>query len=626
MASGSAPETTGDPVAAAIEVLAAPAAPAPALASASRALAASQEPRAVRALSDALSLPHDSPAFRAALDAIAGASSADASLLAKLSELFAVSTAGEKPFLFQAISSIRTRAAAQFLVSVLVAPGTQPAERALIASALARLSGRDDLGEKAESWRAYVDAVSDEAAWRDRLLADLARGADRANERQFVTQARLLQALQALHLATPPEKRWALIGSMLQDQLEPVNLLGLELVSRELSAGNRPDDAISVAALALLKSANPAIREQAAILAGNLAPAGAAAALLAALETESSPKTAGAMLLALSRWPSFEGEAAVLHWLDASPGSIADARAARDAAIDAAWTFYRAGYLRQNGAASRTLRALRAISLADLPGSGCRLRAELGDQSDLDAVVVLLGSSIPAQRLAAAESLVAYPEYLPRILAAAREDPLLIEVAVRGVLTVDPGVPGFLAIEEATRRVPDQRRAALTLIASVLNEDEIVECSRRLSADPPLREAVLAQLAESQRIMSERTDPAHLPTVASAILELAQLRFELSRYGEAIAALDALPEIDKLTPTDSARDLRALSLIGMNRPEQARQLGIGPEVWLRALEVFLAQPQAAQIASAIETGMGDRLSADERRRFEQLKSKIGTRK
>lgn len=590
-------------------------------AKAKRLIASLPDARSLAELRAVLATPADAAIFGAVVDALGKSPWVTPDLLPDLIAAADSAPATQKPAIFRAISSVPDRAAAQYLVSVLDVPSADGPTRRAAVDALVRQTCRDDIGENAAKWHEFLASCPDDQAWMSRTSKQLAEKAEREREQKVALQAKLLEALRALHLSTPADKRWALITSMIGDPLPCVNLLGLELTSRELSAGNRPDAKLATQILSLLQSPDPAIREQAAILVTNLAPTGSQDAVLHALDREHVPATAAALLNAAARWPGPEAEDSVLQWIDPAVWSSAGPTV-RDAAIDAAWALYRGGMLRSPQAASRVLAALRTVNLADLNGSGVRLRAELGDQTDLEAIVVLLGSKNSAQRLATAEALVSYAEYLPRILAAAREDPLLIDVAARGVITVDPTLANFAAIEEATRRVPDQRRGALTLVASVLNEDEILEASRRLRSDPALREAVLATLADPRRVMAERTEPERLSFTAEALAELAELRIELGKYGEAIAALEALPEIEFYIPADRLRDIRTLAFIGLNRLDEARRLGAKPEVWLKALELNLDQPQAPQIASLIETNMAESLTEAERARLEQLKGKI----
>lgn len=568
-------------------------------------------------------LPPDQ--LTARLQAIAAEHSVDPSITAQLIDC--AKRHGSNPALAReiamALGSCRTRPAASQLVSLLAAARDSESIR-IIQAALERSTGKLGIASDDLAWSAYLRTIPEsDAAWQAEVTRNLAAARDAKAAEAAALTTRLTDSLRTLHLATPPEQRWPLLSSMLGDALPPVNLLALDLISRELSANNRPDATIAAAVLKLVRSSDDRVREQAAILVANLAPTGAAESLNDALEHETSPRAAAAMLAATSRWPEAAFEPSVVRWLKSDAAASNEARAARDGAIEAAWALYRAGYLRDEDAAKPIREVLRNISLGDLSGAGCQLRVEIGDSSDRDAVAVLLGSKIPAQRLAAATSLVGYPEFLPRILAAARVDPLLIDPAVRGVLTQAPGVPGFVAIEEATRNAPEQRRAAMVVIASVLEEDEIIEAASRVD-DPSLREAVLAQLADPKRIMAERTEPKTLATVARGLLQLSQLRLELNRPGDAIGALDALPEIESLIPIEQVRNARTQGLLLLGRTNQARETGGSVSAWLEALAFAIQQaPDRAQgIASALETTMADKLEAAERSRLEELKVKL----
>ncbi|MBY0113651.1 MAG: hypothetical protein K2Y21_12590 [Phycisphaerales bacterium] len=595
--------------------------------------AAADEP-AVAAMDTAVELAEPAPGSLATLPvdelslrlrALATSPVADPLALTQLAEV-AKKHAGNPAVVrdvARALGSIRTRASANLLISLLSAARDSESLRTIHA-ALERATGKLGLAAEDGAWAGYLRSVPDgEAAWQAELLKNLAAARDKKTDEAAALTTRLTDSLRSLHLATPPEQRWPLISSMLGDALAPVNLLALDLISRELSANNRPDSAIAEAVLKLVRSSDDQVREQAAILVANLAPPGAAEVLNDALEHETSPRAAAAMLAATSRWPAAAFEPSIVRWIKTDAAASNEARAARDGAIDAAWSLYRAGYLRDEESEAPIRNVLRGISLGELSGAGCQLRVEAGDASDRDAIAVLLGSRTPAQRLAAAESLVGFPEFLPRILAAARVDPLLIEVAVRGVLTQDPSLAGFVAIEEATRNAPEQRRAALTVIASVLEEDEILEAAARVD-DLSLREAVIAQLADPKRIMSERTEPRTLVTVATGLLSLAELRIELNRPGDAIGAIDALPEMEKLLPPAKVKDVRTVGLILLGRMDQAREAGGSVSAWLRALDlsIRIAPERAQPIASAIETTMGDKLEQADRARLEDLKVKL----
>ena len=249
----------------------------------------------------------------------------------------------------------------------------------------------------------------------------------------------------------------------------PVNLQLDWSLSRELSAGNRPDGPIGAAVLALLSSPQCDIREQAAILVASLAPERAGPAL-SRRSSVNRPRAAAALLNAVGRWlllGRWGNAGAAVDFGAQSGGGLERCPQQR---LDAAWrSGVRATSAMRERADQVLPQAIRTIGPAQLTGSATRLRAELGEQADLDAIVVLLGSGIPEQRLSAAEALVPHPEYLPRILAAAREDPLLIGWPCVECWRSTRRFRDFPRSRKH-RKVPDQRRAALAIVASVLDE------------------------------------------------------------------------------------------------------------------------------------------------------------
>ena len=124
--------------------------------------------------------------------------------------------------------------------------------------------------------------------------------------------------------------------------------------------------------------------------------------------------------------------------------------------------------------------------------------------------------------------------------------------------------------------------------------------------------------------MAERTEPRTLATVARGLLQLAELRLELNRPGDAIGALDALPEMETLLTPAQVRDARTQGLILLGRLDQAREAEGSVSAWLAALALAIQQtPDRAQsIASAIETTMAEQLDPQSRLRLEELKVKL----
>src|SRR5690606_18688273 len=128
-----------------------------------------------------------------------------------------------------------------------------------------------------------------------------------------------------------------------------------EIVARELSAGARTfDPVVGEAAVRLLDHADPVTRARAALLLNQLAPAGAAPAVAAALGREHTPEVAAALLSAASRWPNAELIEPALRWLEAGPP-------ARAPAMEVLLALRRAGMLDDQAHNTRILAALRVI-------------------------------------------------------------------------------------------------------------------------------------------------------------------------------------------------------------------------------------------------------------------------
>lgn len=579
-------------------------------------------------LRNALARGTRDPRARAVLSALAAAPAADESFLVPLQGLLGAGDAEQRPLVLAAIASLRTREAAGVLLDCAAGAATA-AERDAALSALVRLSGREDLGRDLAGWTAWLDQAraGDAIAWHVALCTNLAAAADRARSVNAALTDRLVVALRRLHLATAVEQRPELLTGLLRDPIDAVVLLGLELVARELSAGTQPDDAIRTATVALLGHPRAAVRESAALLVATIGTGAADTAVATALAKEDAPSVAAALLNAAQRWPGPLVEDAVVRWLTAAvtpaPGTDPAPRATRDAAIDTGWALYRAGLLRRDQLKPRVLELLRMIRLTDLTPGGIQLRAALGDRSDAEALAALLGSAESAQRLATAEALLALPDFLPRILAAARLDPQLVDLAVRGVITLDPSVEGFRAMLGVTAHNTDQRRPVLVTVASVLPSEDVRAAAALLDGDPQLQEAVLAQLARAERIMSERASPSRLRELAEGLLDLARLRLGLGRAADALAALDALPELTDLTSSGAVRDLRAAALLLLNRSDAAQELSPSLEAWLMALEVCPHDGPGEMLYSGARALMTDATDARARGRLAAAVSRLG---
>lgn len=546
------------------------------------------------------------------LRAIARTPEAPPELLPVLAALAAKADPRALAEVLPAFGSIRTVDSARALLAIATAARTEPV-RAGAFSALYRLTGRDDFGRDTAGWKAYLDEAAGwaETRWRDELARNLAARADRLADARRTTAATLTEALRKLHLATAPEERSTLLVSMLTDPVPEVRAVAFELVSRELSAARRLDPVVGETMLSLLRDPSPQVRENAAVLVKQIAPAGVLAAVMGALRAETDPSAAAAMLQAAARSPIPDLLEPALRWLESGTVAVG-------AATDAAWSLSRAGMLNDAASRSRVLAALRAMPVRELTGPGCQLVASLGDDSDRRSLAVLLESDAPALKVATADALVLYPEFLDNILAAAATEPQLLDTAARGVMMERPTAAGFRAIARLPASTDDSRRRSLLSIAAGMPGPELLEVARSYSNDLPFRESLLAVLASPERILSERADPEKYKAIGEGLILLAETRLALDRPDSAVAALDTLATLDPALDGVRTASLRAMAMLCLNRIEDAQLLNAPASVWLDALDRCMDRPYAAAIAAALSRRFAGALSPEETLRLDGL--------
>jgi len=598
---------------------------APSLAAIARSPAATRDARAAAA--DVLVSRADEPGARrelerlltpgdaaagTVLDAVARAPAASPELLPALTRLADRSDTGLLPSVLRAVSSLRSRDAAALLLRR-TDPGYPPDTRAAAFEALARLSGRSDLGTSAMAWREWLNAARGvpDAQWRADLITGLARRADTLASEVRAASGRVNDALRRLYMATPGEERSGLLTVMLMDESPDTRALAFELASRELSSSRRLDSSVGEVAMMLLGHDDPAVRTSAAALVNRLNPPQAEARVLAALERETNPVAASAMILAAARRPSGPGIDAVFRWLEKRGPAFG-------AAADATWSLLRSGYLSRPADSARVLRALRATPDDQLTPSCCAILGSIGGDEGRERLTRLLESAPAAIRAAAAQALVLDPESLDSILRAAAAEPQVFEVAAQGVMMQRPTAAAFRAVAALPAPSPGLQRRALLAIAGQLPATDLLEIARDTGGDSALRESYLTLLASPNRILAERADPQSLGAIAEGVILLARTRLELDRPDAAAAALDTLPDLTDLVDHLRVSRLRAMAMLCLNRTEEAVALAAPASVWIDALERCVNKPFARSLESEIRSRFGAELDDDERERLDRL--------
>lgn len=524
--------------------------------------------------------------------------------------------AGDRiPAALSAISSYRTPEAVEVILGYTATDRSAPVRSAAF-RAMARLTGRDDLADDRARWLDWFERSRglDRTEWNAVIAAGLARRADRLESARADATTRLADAFRRLYLVASgalSEDRTKILNSLLLDERDELRALGFEIVSRELSAGSAIDPSIGAAAVRLLGHGSAAVRLRAATLVNQLAPAGAAEAIGAALANEKDPAAAGAMLAAAARWPGEALRAPALRW-------VSEGGEARASAVTALLALARAGHLSAESDREPIRAVLGTIDPSRLTAQECRLLVAVGTDGERRRVAQVLSGENAATRLAAAESLVEHSEFLDRILEAAARDPAVFDTAVRGVIAHRRTATGFWALASLKGPSPEVRRSGLLRSAASVPVGELVAIARQLTEDMELRDAILARLAEPLALQAVE-DPE---LVAAGLVLLAETRLALGRPDTALTALDALPPDAGTVDRAHLDTLRTMGLVWTNQLDKAAELDAPATAWLDALERALSEPHARAIVQAISARFDGRLAPDQTRRLDALVSRL----
>jgi hypothetical protein len=483
---------------------------------------------------------------------------------------------------------------------------------------LARVSARDDIPMEPAAWLRYAGEVQQltDAQWRSRLIAALAARERRLEEGRQTAVGQLVETLRRLHLATRPEDRPGLLGSLLLNDTPEVRQLGFELVRRELSAGVQLDGPVGGASLRLLEHVNPGVRADAAVLVRQLAPEGAAEAVGAALVKETDAAAAEDLLLAAARWPTVGLTDAVLRWVEAPTP-------AREAAFEAAWWMDRAGQLTPEGR-TRLLGAVRALTAEEMTPASVSLMAAVGGDEDRERLAPLLRSDVPAIRQATGEALVWYGEFGEDVLDAAAYDRDLFDLASRAVLVNGPTAERVRRLLMLPLPSADVAQPAILRTANGLEAGELLTVAVDVE-DLVLRRAMLGLLVSADRVMSEGKNPAKLAAIAEGAALLADLELSEGQAEAALATLDAAPFADELVAGDRIAGLRCAALLGIGQVEVAEGLKAPVEGWLRGLELAKDGPQAGRIVQEVEARFRSSMTPEQRAYVDGVKQMVAER-
>ena len=566
-----------------------------------------------------------------------------AAMLLPLVSRLETAESGEVGELYDALARYPSKYAANALLAQTVGGG----ERATLAFTALRLlvgggaGGLSGPGDDYGAWKRWLESFDDlnEVEWQRALLVNFERSHRTGMASLAASGARLAECARKLYIATGADERRVMLTELLGDRNVILQDLGFELAQREISNSAVLDPAVGVVALELLRDSSARVRSRAAVLLRQLAPAGTAEGVVAALKKETDPQAASDLLLAATRTPTPDAIDAVMEWL------LSDSQA-REAAVQACLQISRVMRLddaRQKQIVTLLRASLRAAlaGMADddvtndagggagtmpLTAAGVTLLADLG--GDPAEISGLLEHPDITLRMAAADALVYEEAYRARLLDAAVLEPQLAAAAVRGVLvhTPDPLLFGRALALFPEAGADSNLRTLIMAAARQLPADQLLSALRACSTCP-LRDELLASLLTADRVSSESSRPESLAAIREGALLLTKRYLDDLDAAGALVTLDAAAylEGDPRTAREAAQ-FRLAALIGVGKLDAARAICAAStdpslprtETLMRGLQLTRGTAHVARAAELIFDVAGSRLSEGQRAAIEVL--------
>ncbi len=558
--------------------------------------------------------PSDPELASILLEAVATTASPPPDLLPSLLDYAAECTPERLPQALLAIAALGTLDAARALVERL-GPAHPPQTQEAAGLALSRLAGHADWGADAAKWGAWLASMSklDPASYQREIAQSLLD--QRAVQQLELARLRNLagDGYRRLYLASAAPLRAALLAELLAAPEPALRDTALDIVTRELSDGARPDASVSPAIARLIEAPESAVRARAAALLALMPSPLDTPRLEAALQREREPRVAAELLRALERSPSPTVRDAAVAWMTRAPGP---AGAAIAACADA-------GLLDTPEHKAAALEALAKQPCATLSAPALRLLAELGNDQDRARIAALLDTPPGSARVAAASALAHRPEFLSRILGVARDDPSLFLPSIDAALTAPITITTYRALEALPARSPGDRAAGLERAAAALAVPDLLNIASDRDRSPESRQSLLAPLTQHGPQRGPARPLAEAQSIASALLLLAETRLALRAPDLALVALDAVPVLATSAESDRATRLRLLALLRSNQLPAAVALEATPSEWLRALEACAADQNAAAIARLVRSRFARALTSEELKRLDEIATALG---
>ncbi len=482
---------------------------------------------------------------------------------------------------------------------------------------LARQTGRTDPANEVESWRTWFETTAgmNDGAWGAMIAGFHAERSKLAEARRAESESRLAGVYRRLLVSLPEKDRSGVIAEMIRASSAEVRALGVDQATRAVL--NAVDLGPEVASAAMERLADPdqTVRAEMGTLLEKLEDPRIAASASAALERESSPVPAAAILRVLARHPHPASLRDVAVWLDSLGPAFAPA-------VDAALALDRAGAMTDPDLVARVREVLSALPMSRHTPGTVALLARVGGAA---SVAGLIDAPTEEVSIAAAQAVIDAPEFTDRVVAAAGRRAALFEPAVRTLAKHRPTAAGFALAEALTPPSAERGAAVLSEYAAALPRAALIEVAER-QRDLSVRERLLASAGAATI--------AEGPEVPSL---LARTRLQLKDPGAALAGIESVcptspdavgPSVGAAACDSWAAPLRVTALAWLGRVEDAvaetRRVGlsaVGIASWLEALEGARASAHAPKIAAAVRELYSATLTAEQSARLDEIEGR-----
>lgn len=437
-----------------------------------------------------------------------------------------------------------------------------PKVQAWAYDALANLSHQDTLGQDRAAWAKWYNAASDLNATRwQRMLHENLLGQVRGKqETDSRVQDRLIQTQRALHRATAPDLRPALLVELMKEPLGETRLLAMDLTRQRAEDGGEFGALLREQLRAMLDDELAKVREDSATLLGQLLDANGADKIAARLASgnEGDAGVERAYLVALTQMPRAEAMKPGFEMLE---NPLLQAQAAGMLAAS-----HRAGQGDEDywDEVRDRVRDL----LEDVASPKAQMVTLLGlvieadDDKSWERIAGWVGAKDDSVRAAAARVWAGSQRPL-EILAKRSDDPVIRPIALRAIAERGDQVETFKAV--ASRRPTEaedirQWEQALVAMAGRVESENVLEVFNSLSSGNGQTRQIRQRMLTAAIDRSAEQDP---PSSARLSMLLARARVRVLSDAPALVVLDyeaALQHADKLNEAQRYNARKGLAL------------------------------------------------------------------